>query len=212
MGFGKLHRLIGFCTHAQKRFDFLCRIYGRGKEVIELISALVSRLSSLFSLSPATFVVVLKNRLWQGWGLAYTDENEFKTQQQLVWVWELGFTVTFFVILCSMLWMVWVSWWRRSCVLRGVCVWVVVCVWGDRSVHVARERCSYQEKAVKARLSGRKPALIFDNGIKPKHPSPFTSHHTCLLPFFSDFFFSLSFTYLSSPCSTARLCCSKGEH
>lgn len=54
---------------------------------------------------------------------------------------------------------------------------------------MARERCSYQEKAVKARLSGRKPALIFDNGIKPKHPSPFTSHHTCLLPFFSDFFF-----------------------
>lgn len=55
---------------------------------------------------------------------------------------------------------------------------------------MARERCSYQEKAVKARLSGRKPALIFDDGIKPKHPSPFTSHHTCLLPFFSDFFFS----------------------
>jgi len=69
------------CT---ERFYFLCGIYGRGKEVIELISALVSRLSSLFSLSPVTFVVVLKNRLWQGWGLAYIDENEFKIRQQLV--------------------------------------------------------------------------------------------------------------------------------
>ena len=78
---------------------------------------------------------------------------------------------------------------------------------------MARQRCLNQEKALKLRLSGRKSALIFDNEIKPKHPSPFASHHTCLLPFFSDFcFFFLSFAYLSSPCSTPRHCCSKGEH
>ena len=62
---------------------------------------------------------------------------------------------------------------------------------------MARQSCLKKEKALKLRLSGRKSALIFDNEIKPKHPSPFASHHTCLLPFFSDFCFFFSIIRLS---------------
>ena len=47
---------MGLVLHTcTERSDFLCGIYGKEEEGIKLISALVSRLSFLFSLSAATF-------------------------------------------------------------------------------------------------------------------------------------------------------------
>ena len=56
-GFWRARDTDWFSYTCTERFDFLCGLYGRGEEVIALISALVSRLS--FSvLSSATFVVL----------------------------------------------------------------------------------------------------------------------------------------------------------